>query len=275
MADEQALTRFSIVKLLIKPIAAYCLRNSYPIQDFIKSAKLAFIECAEEELKRRGDKPNPSRMSAMTGLYRQEVAKLYHGRKDPMEGSRGVLWKVIGTWEQSPMYTTKSGKPKVLAYEGENSEFHELVRSVSKTISAGTILYELERAKSVKKTRGGLKLVLPEQFHGGAGERSYELLARDMDSLANCIEENIVKDDPISNMHITTQYDNIFEDSLSEIKEWMWQEGRAFHRRARAFLAKHDRDVVPQADPKRHAGKRVRICSFGVTDRDINFLNFD
>ena len=63
------------LRLLVKPIAKFCLRHTLSIQDLIESAKIAFIEVADAEIRKKGDKVNTSRISLVTGLHRKDVIR--------------------------------------------------------------------------------------------------------------------------------------------------------------------------------------------------------
>ena len=112
--------------LLMKPLVRYCLRHSQSIQDFINIAKVIFIEVAEEEIRKSTDKVNTSRLSVMTGLHRKDVTRIYRKREQPSIEPVSELWRIIGHWEQSPLFTTSTGKPKVLTYPAQITNFASL-----------------------------------------------------------------------------------------------------------------------------------------------------
>ena len=76
-------------------------------------------------------------------------------------------------------------------------------------------------------------------------QEGFELLAKDTEDLIGAVEENIFFPDDIPNLHARTEYDNIRQDALQEIKEWLYDEGSAFHKRARHFLSQYDLDIYP------------------------------
>ena len=70
--------RFDILLQLLKPVALFCMRRShFSFQDFVEIAKVAFIRAAEEELGQSTQKVNVSRISVLTGIYREEVTRIY------------------------------------------------------------------------------------------------------------------------------------------------------------------------------------------------------
>ena len=118
--------RARCLRLLLKPVVRYCLRNGHPFQDYVAESKKVFVEIAVEELKRAGGKVNASKISAVTGLNRRDT-KIETEEKQEDEQSRGIISRILVHWEQSPRFCTKNGQPRVLSVEGEDSEFSKLV----------------------------------------------------------------------------------------------------------------------------------------------------
>ena len=64
-----------------------------------------------------------------------------------------------------------------------------------------------------------------------------------------------------------TEYDNIRQDAVPLIREWMLEEGSAFHKRASKFLAQFDLDIEPDEEPVA-AGVKVSIGTFSKVRQD-------
>lgn len=252
--------RKKALRMLMRPIVRFCLRGSNTIQDFLDLAKVVFVEVAADEIERTADKVNVSRISVMTGVHRRDVTRIYRDESEPIRSSPSVLTRVIGLWEGSRTYTTKSGKPRTLSCKGDDSEFHQLVRQVSTNIKPGTILFELERMGLVEKTARGVRLQKQVQRMGGEPEKLYDLLSRDVESLVSAVDENISANGESPNLHIRTEYDNIYTEDLPTIRSWLLEEGKEFHRRAREFLSQYDKDITSKTGKR--AGATVTLGAF-------------
>ncbi|RMG41817.1 MAG: hypothetical protein D6719_07755 [Candidatus Dadabacteria bacterium] len=257
-------TQLALLESLLKPVARFCLRHSQSIQDLVNTAKVVFVKVAEEEIRKTTDKVNVTRLSVMTGLYRNEVARIYRDGKDEPVGHESELSRVIGQWRHDPRFRTKAGKPRVLTFKGPDSEFAELVTSVSKNLKPGSIEFELRRLNYVEETPRGLKLKMEMPGLEGDPVKGFQIVSDDIDTLIKAVEENMLNRYEVSNLHIRTEYDNISKKDLKEIRQWFVERGKRFHREAREFLSKYDRDVNPEI-PEDQAGARVAVGSFSLT----------
>ncbi|MCB0345656.1 MAG: hypothetical protein KDD66_11100 [Bdellovibrionales bacterium] len=257
---------WKVVGAMLKPLVRFCVRKSFPLQEFVNVAKVAYVEAAEDELSQSGEKVNVSRLSTMTGVHRVDVAKIHkHGQAPQPEGRPlNTLHKVVECWEQDPRFLTTRGKPRILSYRGQNSELKQLVSTVSKHADPGAMLFELKRAGMVEVSKRGVKLLDGMVRVAGGVENGYRILAHDMDRLIAAVEENL-SGTRISNVHISTAYENIYVDDLAKVRRWLLEQSKAFHRRIREYLAKHDADATTDPNAARQAGGCVSLCSFSTT----------
>lgn len=253
--------------ILLRPLVRFWLNRSQSFQDFAETAKMVFVEVAEAEMKKSTDKVNPSRISVTTGINRAEVVRFFHKDKTPIEKAPSVLGRVIGQWEQNKRFLTKTGRPKYLSYKGEASEFHSLVYSISAHLNPGTILFELERIGAVNKTEQSVKLESAHLSTANDPRATLEIVAGDMQSLLDAVLENIDRHkEKVKNHHHRTEYDNIYFKDIPAIRDWLWREGKLFHKRARDFISQFDKDVVPPPslnDAEKtewKAGAKVVLC---------------
>ncbi|RMG43201.1 MAG: hypothetical protein D6719_04320 [Candidatus Dadabacteria bacterium] len=241
------------------------MRSSYPIQDFTSVAKRIFVQIAEEELKNAGEKVNVSRISVITGVYRDEARRILDSPPEP-PSEASLLARVITQWRHDKRFRTSSGKPRVLSYRGSENQFKELVESVSKNINPGTVLFELKRLGAVEKTKKGIRLKW--QVFGTDSDPSerFELLSRDWSTLLDAVTENATLNPIIPNLHIRTEFDNISKCHLAEIRIWLIEEGKRFHRRVRDYLSGYDLDITPElALTPEEAGGRVTVGTFSFS----------
>lgn len=250
------------VYYLVKPIARICLARSIKFQDFIDASKKAFLDTAEDELRRSGHTANDSKLSVITGLQRKDISKLRKSSPQNLQPDN-LISRVIGLWLSEP-YQDSKGKPKKLLVETKASEFAQLVHSVSQDLNHHTVLFELERLKIVKRDGKHAELTLPALIVRGDSKRALPMLSSDVTDLINTVYDNMLLDSGVPNLHAKTEYDNIPTSSLPKIREWLVDLGQRIHKEAREFLSKYDRDTNPSL--KRAGGRfRVALGTFSIT----------
>lgn len=265
MATDVDVTQIwpACLKLMLKPIVRFWLRSSHGLHGFVDVAKAAFVEVAREELQRSGQRVNVSRLSVMSGVHRKDVTRLLADEKALTRQASGIVSRVIGQWEQDKRFLNSSRKPRVLSCDGEGSEFYALVKLVSQSESPATVLFELERIGAVKRTRGGIKLLqrIP-RFYQDPRE-GFAILGDEVALVIRAIEENILLQREIRNLHIRTYYNNVFKRDIPRIRSWLLDEGKKFHKRCRDYLSNFDKDINPGDDSL--AGETVVIGSYSWT----------
>ncbi len=249
-----------LLRILLKPLARFCRRHALHYQDLAHAAKLAFIDIAEEELTQKNIKVNLSRVSVMTGLHRPDLMRLMGKVPAAPREEKNFLSRLIAQWRYDPHFCSKPDQPRTLTCDSPGSEFFKLVECLTTSLHPGTIQFELERQGHAKRTPRGLKLLMRLESTLGDKKRSYELLAKDMETLFCGIDENISGAPQGYNLHIRTEYDNIYVRDVPKIKRWLMAQGKAFHKRARAYLAQHDKDVNPSRSEKA-AGTKVSLTA--------------
>ncbi|MCB0343871.1 MAG: hypothetical protein KDD66_02075 [Bdellovibrionales bacterium] len=261
MSADLKKEREESLKRMLRPFVRYCLRGSDTIQYIIKLLKVVYVEIAVEELERAGEKVNMSRLNVMTGVQRADIAKIYK-KKEPLKPIIGdIVTRVIGQWTQDQRFCTKDGKPKVLSFAGKNSEFEQLVGLVTTSVGPAAVLFELERADAVEKSKTGLKLTRTTMKFGKNRVRATAMLGQSVEVLMTASHENGEADlDEAPHLHIRTEYDNVFVKDLPKIRQWLKKEGRKFHKRARDYISKFDKDISDKLEEK--AGGKVVLGAF-------------
>ncbi len=229
------------LQIILRPLVKFCLKHSIKLQDLVEVCKVVLLQLAEEQLDSSKEPVSASRLAVMTGVHRRDVKRL-QDTSDSKKITLDIATKVIGQWSNHPDFVTKKKQPKIITYEGADSEFSDLVHSVSRDLNPYTILFELERIGAVKKTEKGLKLTA-EMYMPKGFEEGMVILGDDIEDLIESVNENITSSYDIPHLHIRTRYDNIHPDGIPEIKRWFIEEGSIFHERAREFLSQFDRDV--------------------------------
>lgn len=256
----QAITLKSLA-IMLQPIVRFCFRHSIAVQEIVETLKSTLIKVAGQMLEEQGEKVNVSRLSVITGLHRRDVIRLFkadtaQSREQPVN----LISRIIGQWEQDGRFSTKSGKPRVLSYDGPESEFVQLVHLVSSDLHPGTILFQLERLKLVTRSKGGLQLLQGKFDVRLDLDRGYQTMAYDVNTLIDAVSENLSSYEESPHLHARTEYDNVFIQDLPTIKQWVLKEGAAFHKRARSYLSKFDKDINPHI--KKEGGASVVIGTF-------------
>lgn len=265
LTQEDIPIKTKVLELLLWPVVRHLVRNFYSFQEALNALKELYIRAAVEEMKRSGRKVNVSSLSVSTGMHRGEIQRLYKEKAPRSTESVSVITRVIGRWQQDRNFTTRAGEPKILSLEGEDSEFRKLASSVTTAVHSGTILSELERMGAAERSPRGLRLLIQANSVAGDVIRSTELLSQDMESLLQAVDENQKAAADVGNLHIRTEYDNVYLDAIPEIRRWLVEEGKAFHRRAREFLSQHDGDLSPRSPSATPASGRVVLNAFSLT----------
>lgn len=254
----------TLLRLLVLPAIKFCLKRSMGVYDLLEVVKAAFVEVASEELTRTEERISVSRISVMTGVHRRDVRRLMDASGEEV-GSKHLVTRVLGLWEQGYDFTTKSGKPKPLTCIGDDSEFVKLVRTVSTDVNPVTVLSELVRIGTVKREDGKIKLVRAVDTYGEelGPEKALSILARDMESLIDSVEQNMEGEHEVGNLHIRTEYDRVYRKDIPKIRRWLRKQGNSFHHSVRGFVSKCDEDINPKAGEK--GEERVVTVSFSWT----------
>jgi Family of unknown function (DUF6502) len=252
---------------LARPLVRLCLRHGVKLGELIDSLKRVYVESAEADLESRHETISVSRISLMTGVHRTDVAAIRtEGKFSPRE--RHTASNVITQWRCDPRFCAKRGAPRPLTCEGKQSEFAELVRSVSQSISPYTVSFELERLGMVKRLKDGrMKLTTRVFVPKNDPALILEMLGEDASDLYDSVDENAFfdGDGQPPHHHLKTEFTNVPNECLPKVRHWLWREGAAFHERARNFLSRFDRDTSPE-DLKGTGTNRIAVASFSRVD---------
>ena len=140
--------------LALQPLANLLLDHGLGVPELYEAIKWAFVHEAARRQSARNQPLNASRIAAITGLTRHEVARLLKARAAPdalqtWKRQRGN--RVLLGWHTDAVFLTKEGKPRALPYEGDPS-FSTLARQYSGDIPPRAMLDELLAQGAVKET---------------------------------------------------------------------------------------------------------------------------
>jgi hypothetical protein len=245
------------LRLLLRPAIRFSLKHGLKHQDLIEAAKHVFVEESQRELPDRR-KPNVSRINAMTGVHRKDVQRIVESEGEP-KGTVNLLMRVIGQWRNHKDFCRGDGRARVLSCGFADSEFNQLVGTISKDLNPGTVLFELERLGSVEATSRGVRLKSPSLVIRGDAKEGYELAARDVIDLFEAVSENV--EELPENLHLKTEFDNIPTAAIPKIRAWVSREGTLFQEKVQRYLSSFDRDANPKVKDK-NGRARVAVGSF-------------
>jgi hypothetical protein len=247
---------------MLKPLVRFAIKKHVDFDTFASLSKRLFVHCAAEELTASGRKVNDSRISAMVGVRREDVAELRSEEEIKIEVELSPLARLVELWLTKAPYRGRDGKPRVLKHAGPTGEFSKLVRTVNSHLNPGTVLFELERCKTVQRTPQGIKLLRSTLGVSAIPERAITLLSQDVAGLFETVLENVEERREPKAMHIHTEFDSIPVPKLIEVRTWVLNEGRAFHKRIREYLSQLDLDSSAESVDISTKTMRVAVTSF-------------
>jgi len=253
-----------ILRSLLRPAVRFALRRGVKVRTVIEELKSLLVAHAREELERLHEEVTASKLSVMTGLQRRDVQKLSLPIPESAVQHLDLMTRIISQWCSHADFS-RAAKPRELSSEGGDSDFAQLVRSVSLDLNPATVLFELERLGLVEIEGKSIRLLWDAYQISGDIDAAYTLLQRDITTLVESVDSNIPQKSAIPNLHLSTQFDNISQAGLAKIRQWLLQKGAAFHAEVREFVGSFDKDI----NPTRYAedgGARVTVGSFSLCE---------
>ena len=147
---------YAATRRFMEPLAQWLLDAGLGIGEFKSLAMSAFVHAASQSAS-SGQRPNISRISAVTGLQRSVVAKLLARSIDaPPQAERGRhrAERVLSGWWNDPDFLESYGRPVKLPLRGKRS-FTALVKRHSGDPRVTTIREELLRVKVIRRLADG------------------------------------------------------------------------------------------------------------------------
>jgi hypothetical protein len=259
--ENNATAIIEYLKPMLYPLIRFCLKRGVKLQEFLEISKELFIEAGKNELSESDVEQSTNRISIYTGVHRRDVERFKTGTPKK-KTTADILTRVLGQWKNDKRFCLKLGKPKPLTFSGKEGEFADLVYSVSKELSPYTVLSELERLNFIEHKDEKLVLKANEYTPKKDLELSLNLVGQDIADLVSAVERNTFHEVDIPSLHLSTRYDNVCEEYLPLIKEWLMKEGERIHVRARNFLSKYDKDLNTKLENKK-GGCRIVLGTFG------------
>jgi predicted RNA-binding protein Jag len=248
------------LQTILQPVIKYCLKRGLTIRELLESSREVFVEESSRALEKEGQKENVSRIAVITGLQRPVVKACLNNQVETKAAS--LSQRVLNAWKENKRFKTKNNQPKVLSFDGDRSEFANLVRTVSKDIHPGTVLFDLQRQGRVEVTESGLKI--SSQKDKKSIEQIYNQVAEETRDFVAAMLDNLESDSETPpNYQITSTFDNIDETDLPEIRARLGQVLSRLQDEAEAVLKDFDLDVHP--DNSKKGGSRVVVGLYTKT----------
>ena len=127
------------------------------------------------------------------------------------------------------------------------------------------MLIEMKRLGLVEIIEDKARLLVEMLSFEGDLQGGFDLLSKDLESLIRAAEHNLTLPAEVPHLHIRTEFDNISVRYLPEIRHWLIEQGQEFHRKAREYLSRYDKDINPEL--AREAGRGfVALGAFSWTE---------
>lgn len=134
---------------LLLPLAQLCVGKGVPIQATEERLRRAFVEAARQASEGANPQRLTSRLSALTGLTRREVARIQALDEPARPTTRSPLNELFTHWLSLPAYQGQDG-PLALPRQGPAPSFDSLAQSVTRDIHPRSLLEAMTRLKLVE-----------------------------------------------------------------------------------------------------------------------------
>lgn len=130
---------------IFRPLLALLVRQGVDYTVFAAILKRLFIQVAEDDLSRRGQKVTDSALSLLSGVHRKDIREWrLNGLESARHAAVPISTQVFTKWISDPAY---AGAGHGLKRLGSEPSFETLVRSVSSDVHPFTVLNELIRLR--------------------------------------------------------------------------------------------------------------------------------
>ena len=177
---------------VVKRLAAILLPLGFGLGDFLQTAKSAFVAAAADQIRAGGDRVSTSRIAAITGLSRADVANIRLNRTSSKLGSgQQRTARVMHGWFTDANFVDLTGRAMPLEIEGTIS-FAELVRKFSGDVPPRAMLRELLVAGMVELNSDGRVAPIRRHYKTTAASAfDLQSLSADLQVLLASATENV------------------------------------------------------------------------------------
>ncbi|MDH5359121.1 MAG: DUF6502 family protein [Gammaproteobacteria bacterium] len=256
---------------LMRPLVRILLRNGVSYGAFSDLAKWVYVDVATKDFDISGRKQSASRVSVLTGLNRKEVSK-QQAILQPEDEEQGRHYnraaRVISGWISNQKYMSGDNEPAVLAFDGDDISFSNLVKEHSGDIPARAILDELLRVGAVSMLEDNRIQIKTRAYIPQTGEEEkLHILGTDVSDLIATIDHNLSgKDAPRFQRKVA--YDNLPQEAIPLLQQMVEEKGQKLLEELNDWLMTQDRDSNPSTSGsgKKRAG--VAVYYFEQNDEE-------
>ena len=222
MQENSAAFTSALLRTL-RPIVRLLLRRGVSLKSFSELLKWLYVDVAAEPLGPDGRHRAVSRISAMTGLTRREVARLIimpENRDCELDARFNRASRVIAGWLRDPAFAAARGIPAILNIGGDGATFNEVVRRYSGDMTPRAMLDQLLRIGAVKiLTNGRLKLLVRSYIPAAGSDERTCILGTDVGHFISTIDHNLTSKNPqATRFQRKVCYDKLPPEVLSEFR---------------------------------------------------------
>lgn len=257
--DEPRGTLMRAALRLLLPLVRLLLRHgvSYPVAADL--LRWAYVDVASRDFGIEGRMQTKSRVAVLTGMTRREVSRLFDApppteSQGPERYNRAA--RVLTGWREDADFLDDTGRPRVLALNGDDCSFAELVRRYSGNAPTRAVLDELLRVNAVRQRDDGVELVhayyVPPEGRESDADK-FEIMGMSASDLIRTIGHNLDpgKAGPFFQRVVFTR--DLTAEQLPRARALMRGEGQELADRADAELFRLAREGGrPQSDAPRH-----------------------
>jgi hypothetical protein len=246
MAAASASHVLAAARQWLKPLVHVLIRSGITWREFAEIAKSAYVEVATREFGKRGRPTNVSRTAVLTGLARREVRVQRERLDSGPEALTGYVTKaslILSAWHLEPEFLDPSGRPALLALDGEGATFTALLRRCGAgDVRPSTLLKELQSAGAIRVTANGhleplQRMYVPHKMD----EELIRLWGTVLADVATTYVHNLTRDARTpARFERAALNDRVLASAVPEFREFLNQEGQAFLERVDAWLLAHE-----------------------------------
>lgn len=244
---------------LLKALVRVLLRYSVSAQEFTHLARRAFVDVAATDFGVRGRATSKSRISALTGLSRKEVAQLLdeeaEAGADRAAPNRGI--RVVSAWLRNPAYQVW-GDPAPLPLAGNDPSFEALVLRYSGDVPMRAMLRDLERTGIVEVRDGTVHLLRRGFIPQGDDLALLPLIGEEPAALLQTIDHNLQAGADARYFQRKAAFTALDDAGIEKLANFASTRGQALLEELDALLAPHHLDN-DRPDARHHAGLAIHV----------------
>jgi len=261
------------VRRVLAPLVRLLLAHGVTHAYLAEQLKRVYLEVAERELARRGERATASRLSVATGLHRKDIRRLREPAPryaPPSSVSLGA--RLISRWTSEPPFCDADGRPRPLprvpaAEGGDGAHFEGLVESVSTDVRPRAVLDEWLRLGLVEVGADDRVALRQEAFVPSDGfDEKAHFLGRNVGDHLAAAAHNLRAGADQARLERSVHYQELSEASAAELHELASRLGmqalQDVNRRARE-LQKRD------AGGEREARQRINFGLYFQSEREL------